>query len=72
MLIGWFIVNIEDTEARRYTYATFPFYYVWNKGIRKWNGRKQRVCIGRLPYAYPNMGERYYLRMLLHIIQGAT
>ena len=72
MLIGWFIVNSEDPEARRYPYATFPSYYVWNKGMRKWTKRKQRVCIGRLPYAHPNMGERYYLRMLLHIVQGAT
>jgi len=67
-LIGWFIANIEDAKARRYTYATFPSYYVWNKGMRKWIKRKQRVCIGRLPYTHPNMGERYYLQMLLHIV----
>ena len=57
MLIGWFAVNIEHTEARRYTYAAFPTYYVWNKSLKKWTKRKQRVCIGRLPYAHPNLGE---------------
>jgi len=61
MLIGWFTTNIEDIEPRRYTYATFRFYYVWNKALKKWTKRKQRVCIRRLPYAHPNMGERYYL-----------
>jgi len=35
MLIGWFTTNIEDMEARRYTYATFPPYYVWNKALKK-------------------------------------
>jgi len=32
MLIGWFIANLKDIEARRYTYAAFPKYSVWNKG----------------------------------------
>ena len=45
MLIGWFAANIEDTEARRYTYAAFPTYYVWNKSLKKRTKRKQRVCI---------------------------
>ena len=35
MLIGWFIANVEDIEAKGYTYATFPKCYVWNKGQRK-------------------------------------
>jgi len=35
MLVAWFMANIEDPKARRYTYATFPSYYVWSKGIRK-------------------------------------
>jgi len=68
MVIGWFTTNIEDIEARRCTYTTHPTDYVWNK----WTKRKQKVCIGRLPYAHPNMGKRYYHRMLLHIVQGVT
>ena len=66
VLIGWFIVNIEDTNARHHTYATFPSYYVWNKGMRKWTKRKQRVCIGRLRYAHPNMGEILSANVVAH------
>jgi len=40
MLIGWFTTNIEDIEARRYTYATFPSYYIWNKALKKLTKRK--------------------------------
>ena len=31
----------------------------------------KQVCLGRPPFAHPNSGERYYLRMLLHIVPGA-
>ena len=49
ILIGWFATNIEDIEARWYTYIAFPTYYVWNKSLKKWTKRKQRVYIRRLP-----------------------
>ncbi|KAG8391257.1 hypothetical protein BUALT_Bualt01G0169300 [Buddleja alternifolia] len=33
--------------------------------------RKHGKCVGRLPYAHANSGERYYLRMLLYKVCGA-
>ena len=69
--MGWFKVNQIDHEANGYTYVEFPKYYVWNRRSKEWTRRKKRVCLGRLPFAHPNSEERYYLRMLLHIVHGA-
>ena len=46
MRMGWFIANLEDVEAKQYTYVEFLTHYVWNKALKKWTKRKQRVCIG--------------------------
>jgi hypothetical protein len=34
--------------------------------------RKKGFAIGRMYYAHPTSGERYYLRMLLNCVKGAT
>ncbi len=34
--------------------------------------RKKSFAIGRIYYAHPTLGERYYLRMLLNCVKGAT
>jgi hypothetical protein len=39
---------------------------------RKWNERKHGFKIGRLYYVNPAEGERFYLRMLLMVVKGAT
>ena len=36
-LTAWFQENLEDTEAHKYKYIDFPFYYTWNKTHCKWN-----------------------------------
>jgi hypothetical protein len=33
---------------------------------------KRSFAIGRMYYAHPTSGERYYLRMLLNYVKGAT
>ncbi|KAF8388771.1 hypothetical protein HHK36_025451 [Tetracentron sinense] len=72
MLTQWFEVNIAHEDARSLTYAEFPTKWVWNKDGREWTRRKNKFSIGRLYYAHPNSGERYYLRMLLNIVRGST
>lgn len=38
--------------------------------MKKWKKRKQGYAIGRIYYAHPTSGERYYLRMLLNTVKG--
>ncbi|CAI2199795.1 15735_t:CDS:1, partial [Funneliformis geosporum] len=69
----WFQENLENTAAHEYKYADFPFHYTWNKTQYKWNPRKSATgAIGRLYIVQPSEGERYYLRILLSHIKGAT
>ena len=71
MFTKWFEANKEHLEANSLTYVEFPRDLIWVREEKKWKCRKQQVCIGRLPYAHPNSGKHYYLRMLLTKVRGA-
>ncbi|KAJ9561616.1 hypothetical protein OSB04_006776, partial [Centaurea solstitialis] len=72
MLTAFFDKNKEDESARRHLYKDFPKHYTWNASSRRWNPRIQGSMVGRLVYANPSEGERYYLRLLLSHISGPT
>lgn len=73
MLTQWFVCNQIFPEARTLTYPQFPSKWLWDQRDRKWHKRKQQFGkIGRLHYVHPSAGERYYLRMLLLTVKGAT
>ena len=72
MLTEWFEANKQYPEARELTYCEFPQKWIWDNKNKKWTKRKQGFQIGRLYYVNPKEGERFYLRMLLMIIKGAT
>src|SRR6185312_7475844 len=72
MLTKFFRMNSEDPNARRYLYREFPEHYTWNKSKKVWSTRKRSYQIGRLVYAYPSEGERFYLRVLLNHVRGPT
>jgi hypothetical protein len=72
MLTEFFRMNKEDPHAHRYLYRGFPEHYTWSKYKKYWNPRKRRFQIGRLVYANPAEGERYYLRVLLNHVRGPT
>ena len=65
-------MNLTDPEARNYLYPEFPRYYVWNKTRKQWTKRKFSNVIGRVYAVNPSEGERYYLRILLNHVKGAT
>jgi hypothetical protein len=72
MLTEYFKMNIEDPKARQYLYREFLEYYIWVKSGKYWKPRKQHFQNGRLVYANPAEGCRYYLRILLNHVRGAT
>ncbi len=45
---------------------------MWNRKLKRWTIRKRGFAIGRMYYAHSTSGERYYLRMLLNYVKGAT
>jgi hypothetical protein len=73
MLTEYFQMNKKYPEAQKLLYREFPEHYRWISGNKKWQNRKtKRTQIGRLVYAHPAEGERYYLRVLLSHVRGAT
>ena len=59
-------------KARTLTYPRMPKDFVWDIGKKEWRPRKRGGAIGRVYFAGPAAGERYYLRMLLYIVKGPT
>jgi hypothetical protein len=72
MLTEYFQMNSVDPFAHSFLYREFPEHYRWDKTEKEWLRRKQKTRIGRMVYACPAKGERYYLRVLLNHVGGAT
>ena len=72
MLTEYFTTNKANNAAAKYLYNEFPEYFVWDQQKKIWNPRKQGHVIGRVVVANPTEGERYYLRLLLGHVKGAT
>ena len=71
-LTAWFEANRKYEAARTVTYQNFPRDWVYNDK-KEWNPRKRgEPALGRLYFASPAQGERFYLRMLLTVVTGAT
>ena len=71
-LIAWFNLNKCDPNAQKFKYHEIPEYYVWNIQKHYRMQRKRGFCIGPMYTTNPSQGERHYLRILLHHVQGAT
>jgi hypothetical protein len=73
-LTGWFKANaeLEDDNIHNTLYQDFPSKMVWNQKEHKWTVRKRGFAIGRMYHAHPTSGERFYLRLLLTSVKGAT
>ena len=73
-LTAWFNLNKHDVNARNYLYTEIPFHYVFHKDSKQWCVRKKlkKSVIPRMYFVNPKDIERYYLRMLLLHVKGAT
>ncbi|GBC01418.1 hypothetical protein RclHR1_04190002 [Rhizophagus clarus] len=72
-LVAWFQENAKNPAAHNYRYVDFLLYYTWNLSNYVWNARKTATsAIRRLYIAQPSEGERYYLRILLTHVRGAS
>jgi hypothetical protein len=69
-LTEYFRMNIVDPFATTFLYREFTEHYRWDNPNKEWVRRKQRTQIGRMVYACPAEGERYYLRVLLNHVRG--
>ncbi len=72
MLMEWFETNQESEATQSFMFDQFPQQWVWNQKLKRWTMRKKGFAIGRMYYAHSTSGERYYLRMLLNYVKGAT
>jgi len=71
-LTEYFTLNRDDSHARKFLYREIPEHYRWISGKKACQRRKQRGQVGRIVYAHPAKGERYFLRVLLNHVRGAT
>ncbi|RCV26068.1 hypothetical protein SETIT_5G215700v2 [Setaria italica] len=74
MLTAYFKANRLHEKARGMLYRDFPEHYTWKKQGKFWQQRKQKATyqVGRIVAAHPGEGDRYYLRVLLKHVTGAT
>ncbi|XP_035837306.1 uncharacterized protein LOC118485145 [Helianthus annuus] len=66
----WMRANERFPHGRSLTYVEFPSKFTWHEKEKEWLPRHRTVCIGRIYYVSPSMGEKYYLRMLLNVQRG--
>jgi hypothetical protein len=71
-LTEFFVACQKYPMACTLTYPKMPNEFVWDNGKKVWMPRKRGRAIGRVYFAGPAAGERYYLRMLLYIVKGPT
>lgn len=69
--LAWMEANKKYPDARSLTYNQFPLKFVWKDDKHCWAPRQQGLSIGRVHFAPPGSGERFYLRTLLNYVRGA-
>nr|XP_017234917.1 PREDICTED: uncharacterized protein LOC108208855 isoform X2 [Daucus carota subsp. sativus] len=73
MFVQWLLNNRRDEAGRDLTYVKYPKKYRWDNAGKYWARRKQKIdVVGRMVYAHPASGERFYMRLLLNHVIGAT
>jgi hypothetical protein len=87
-LIGWFKFNeaarqeyealleenpnAQPPAALSTLYHDMPSIATWNKKEGRWQTRQRRAAVGRMYSALPGEGDRFWVRLLLCHVPGAT
>ncbi|XP_074323176.1 uncharacterized protein LOC141660112 [Apium graveolens] len=71
-LEGWFQANKNIAEARKFTYHQFPQNFTWKQDPNRWKIHERGTVFGHLSDVQASSGEKFYLRMILMHIKGAT
>ena len=83
-LTAFFKLCNVDKFAKTLTYPDVPSYFSWEHKTREWKRRakgtpvenwprvKKNDSLGRVYTVHPNQQEAFYLRMLLHRVEGPT
>ncbi|PIA26326.1 hypothetical protein AQUCO_09500057v1, partial [Aquilegia coerulea] len=72
-LTAYFDWYEKNPTTKAYTYQQFPEHFRWCKDNKKWTPRvTSAFSIGRMYFANPNSGERFYLRLLLTVVKGPS
>ncbi|XP_035841424.1 uncharacterized protein LOC110919764 [Helianthus annuus] len=66
----WMRANERFPHSRSLTYVEFPSKFTWHEKEKEWLPRHRTVCLARIYYVSPSLGEKYYLRMLLNVQRG--
>ena len=74
LLTAWFNLNRRHAHANQFLYSEIPHHYVFKPKEKKWFVRQRGAgkIITRLYTANIRAGERYFLRVLLLHVPGAT
>nr|XP_017256445.1 PREDICTED: uncharacterized protein LOC108226004 [Daucus carota subsp. sativus] len=71
MFIQWMLNNRNDELGRDLTFIKYPTKFRWDASAKRWFRRKQNIeVVGRMVYAHPASGERFYMRLLLNLVVG--
>ena len=71
-LTAYFQPNATNPRARDCLYQEFPGSFVWISKSCKWKDRQRGWALGHMYMVHPNAGDKFYLRLLLTSVQGAT
>jgi hypothetical protein len=74
-LIAWFELNKTDTYAKNIKYINIPEHYTFDMKNKIWKRRmrnRKNETIGRISVVSPKDTERFFLKLLLHKVTGAT
>jgi hypothetical protein len=72
-LTAYFAYNAQNVDGQHVVYADFPANHVWKIREKVWSARQRgEKIVGRIYFVHPAAGERFFLRLLLTVVPGAT